>query len=593
MKVFLNNVKDFDIASKEKYLKSMIIWIAPLVVLIGLVGFPVIKGMTPYWKNPTVIPATAFLLISAICFLLVRFKQYIAAVHLYAYAFIFAPFAAVTYGDNPADPGLAVLMVGGVLLASVLFNSQMAVMISGGITIAAVAFLFLLLPDQDDSILFITLSVVVTLTALVVIFKEISEQFERNRRSNLEKVNRRLKDHTRRLEQEIIERIQIEKELKLAKEKAEESDTLKSAFLASMNHELRTPLNHIIGFSTLIKDHSKEKGIKNYSKIVHNSGQNLLSIIEDIFSLSMAEHSMIAMRMDEIPVRDLYAYLQDFLGMILEESQKQNRIKTEFRLDEHLDGRVLVIDQLKVKQVMSNLVKNAVKFTESGKIGIEIKETGREMISLIVSDTGIGIPREKQQIIFEFFRQADEKVYINYGGLGVGLALSKKLADVMKGTIEVQSEPGKGSSFIFSLPVKYSVSRVAEQVKKQKLTDNTDLSDKTILIVDDDDYSLELLAELLLKTKCKILRASNGQEAFDEFSSTNCDVILMDLKMPEMDGREATRRIKEINPSVPIIAVTAYSTEDDDQIQGDFNEYVRKPVSKEELFRILEIFLMN
>ncbi len=242
-----------------------------------------------------------------------------------------------------------------------------------------------------------------------------------------------------------------ELELLDAKEKAEESNRLKSAFLATMNHELRTPLNHIIGFSDLIMSHPAKA--QDFVEVIKSSGQKLLDIVEDIFQLALAEQSEIILRNDTFNLGSMFSDSIQVLSEILEVSGKRDVIELRFSPEEVLLNKVVIGDLNKINQVLGNLFKNAVKFTEKGFIefGMSMKTAGA--VTFFVRDTGMGIPKEKHSIIFEFFRQADDSNTRKHGGIGVGLAISKRITEVLKGKLTFISEPQKGSTFYFSLPV--------------------------------------------------------------------------------------------------------------------------------------------
>lgn len=242
-----------------------------------------------------------------------------------------------------------------------------------------------------------------------------------------------------------------ELELLEAKEKAEEGNRLKSAFLATMNHELRTPLNHIIGFSDLIMSHPARA--QDFVEVIKSSGQKLLSIVEDIFQLALAEQSEIILRNDTFNLGSMFSDSIQVLSEILEVSGKRHVIELRFSPEEVLLNKVVIGDMNKINQVLGNLFKNAVKFTEKGFIefGMSMKAAGT--VTFFVRDTGMGIPKEKHSVIFEFFRQADDSNTRKYGGIGVGLAISKRITEVLKGKLTFISEPQQGSTFYFSLPV--------------------------------------------------------------------------------------------------------------------------------------------
>lgn len=449
MRIYLKEDDTFT-APRSRYLIMMIWVVLPLVVLVGHVGVPLFTRLTPYWKNPTVIPASLFLLISILSLLLLRKNKYLGAVHLYVYGFIFAPFVAVIL-DQVENPNLAGLMVGGVIVSSVLFPKLRAVIISGIITVLSLVSLFFFYPVNIHPSLFYNICVNTTLISLIIIFKKVNDYFEEIKRQKIAAINQTLTEQTSLLEEEIEKRKEIEIDLKSAKEKAEESNQLKSAFLASMNHELRTPLNHIIGFSSLIESEEKLEDIRTYANTINDSGQKLLAIIEDIFSLAMTENMSISLRLEPIKIQDLFDQLVSIQKMSLSDAGKMNSIVPEFYIDNSLLNETFIIDKYKVIQVITNFIHNGVKFTDSGSIKIEVLSNTKGKIDISVQDTGIGIAKEKQEVIFEFFRQENHDISIRYEGLGIGLAISKRIADAMNARIILKSEQGKGSRFTLSL----------------------------------------------------------------------------------------------------------------------------------------------
>jgi len=250
------------------------------------------------------------------------------------------------------------------------------------------------------------------------------------------------------------QRIRSEEALAKALENANESDRLKSAFLATISHELRTPLNHILGFGALIRDHSSEKHIKEFAADLCTSGNGLLGMIEDMFALSLAEKSAMIVRTSQVKGVELYMACKELLTEMLHSSGKNELIKLHFKPDHALMTTTLITDRQKIQQVLTNLFNNAVKFTPSGTIEFGIART-RDSLKMYVSDTGIGIPADQQQHIFDLFRQLDDGINRHYGGLGIGLSMSKKLAEVLGGRLSVESEPGKGSCFYFTVPVQF------------------------------------------------------------------------------------------------------------------------------------------
>ena len=248
-------------------------------------------------------------------------------------------------------------------------------------------------------------------------------------------------------------RKKAEGELRLALTKAEESDRLKSAFLATMNHELRTPLNHILGFSELIQSGVMQEDNQSFAASIYSSGKNLLALIEDIFDLALADQGNVKLRLQTFLLMDHFMENKSSFDQILQSSGKADNIKLIFKPDTKLLSTYLTVDRSKVNQVLINLFKNAVKFTNSGTIefGYKSNETGK--LTFYIKDTGIGIPKEKQSIIFDFFRQGDDSPTRVYGGIGIGLAISLKIARILKGELSVISESGKGSAFYLTVPV--------------------------------------------------------------------------------------------------------------------------------------------
>jgi len=253
----------------------------------------------------------------------------------------------------------------------------------------------------------------------------------------------------------ISDKKQLWDDLVTAKDKAEESNRLKSAFLTTMNHELRTPLNHVIGFSEIIRDSSQEEETRQFAETILQSGQGLLEIIEDIFDLALTEKSVIKLRLKSFQTEKMYREMKSILEELLYNAKKQDQLELVFNPEEALLSRKILSDRNKLVQVMTNLFKNAIKFTDIGSIEFGVYQTQNTYLNLYVKDTGIGIAEDKKDIIFEFFRQGDDSHTRRFGGVGIGLAISKKIAEAMDGSITVQSEPGQGSTFLFTVPLKF------------------------------------------------------------------------------------------------------------------------------------------
>ncbi len=394
--------------------------------------------------------------------------------------------------------------------------------------------------------------------------------------------------------QDITERKAHEKALRAAKEKAEESDRLKSAFLANMSHEIRTPMNAILGFSELLKSDGLTKEARDeYIKIINSKGNELMLIINDIIDISKIEAGDIKIRKSEIKVVD---FLNTVYGEFCKEKNLLNKDEIQFRLKlPETGGPVLFTDASRLKQILYNLFSNALKFTHEGYIEMGCYSDNWKVV-FYVKDTGIGIEENKKDIIFERFRQVDESLNSEFGGTGLGLAISRHLTTLLGGEIWMESVINQGSTFYFYLPLlkesKTSSSRATASKDKQK--DPIDLSGKKILIAEDDSSNYLFLESFLKRTNSRIIWAKDGEKLLEILrTEPDIDLILMDLRMPVLNGIDATRRIRKTNPDVPVVALTAYVFQDDQEksIQAGCNDYLSKPVKIEELTAILRKYL--
>lgn len=396
------------------------------------------------------------------------------------------------------------------------------------------------------------------------------------------------KESVKKLNASLDEICKINQELEELKSKAEECEKVKSAFLATINHELKTPLNHILGFSDVIAEMSSDENIRKFAAIIKKSGTGLLTIIEDIFSLAMLEQNEIIVRKNELCIRDLFEELKAELDEVLNESQKNNLIHAEYCVDESLLPLNILADRPKVSQVMSNLIRNAVKYTRKGKIKLLLEKPSKNELSIRISDTGIGIPKDKQKLIFDLFRQGDISNSRKYEGVGIGLAISQKIALVIGGEIRVSSVPEMGSEFSFRFPAEFTETTEPDTDKDQSV--RSLLKNKKVLIAEDDLISMELLSEVLRETECEVFKAENGIEAVELCKKhKDFSLILMDIKMPFMDGDTATREIKKTRPDLPVLAITAYITdlEKEKYLMAGCSDVLRKPINKEQLFQTI------
>jgi signal transduction histidine kinase/CheY-like chemotaxis protein len=372
------------------------------------------------------------------------------------------------------------------------------------------------------------------------------------------------------------------KELLRAKEKAEESDRLKSTFLANLSHEIRTPMNAIMGFADLLESEKLSgKTREKYIRIIRNSGGYLLSIINDIVEISQIEAGQIELNENEIEINGLLDEVYNSFKTIIA-SRKNLNLKLEKPNPPFIEK--VWFDEVKLKQILMNLIHNAIKFTEQGEVSFGYTTKNSSKIFFYVKDTGVGIAPEKHQVIFERFRQVDSQNAKIHSGSGLGLSISKAYTEIMGGSISVKSEEGKGAEFIIAfplVPVKSSLSN--KPVEKSEEVNVVSNGNRIILIVEDEDINWYLIEQVLSRYNYKLIRAENGLEAV-EFCKNNKDIdlVLMDIKMPVMNGFDALEEIRKINPKLPVIAQTAYALSGDvERIKSVFDDYITKPINRQ------------
>ena len=396
---------------------------------------------------------------------------------------------------------------------------------------------------------------------------------------------------------DITDRKRIEKSLIIAKEKAEESDRLKSAFLSNMSHEIRTPMNAILGFSGLLSDPESSEEEKNeYIEIIKERGNDLMRIISDIIDVAKIESGQLKISIKDCKVNRL---LEDIHTTFTQIKQKQgkNNVDLIIHLEVPDHEFTILTDPQRLRQVITNLVENALKFTESGAIefGYAIKEDvgiGKS-IEFFIEDSGIGIPQEMHAVIFERFRQVDDSHTRTYGGTGLGLTICKNLTHLMGGELNLQSEVGKGTRFTITLPMWTISSQREEPAEDKTKTKERDWKEKVILIAEDEESNYTFLEHVLKRTGVKLLWAQNGMEAVNIAQTEKIDLILMDIRMPGMDGYEATEIIKKGNKSLPIIAQTAYALKGEKELSigSGCDAYISKPIDIIELMGLLSTHL--
>lgn len=379
------------------------------------------------------------------------------------------------------------------------------------------------------------------------------------------------------------------KQLEISKKKAEESDKLKSSFLANLSHEIRTPMNAIVGFSDLLDNPDLSENEKQeYLKIIKNSGANLVSIIEDLIEMSKIDAKQIVPKYDGVDIEKCINELFHSIQVTIpKEKQLQFYIKESVK---KIEGKILT-DEIKLKQILINLITNAIKFTPKGYVNFGYTLNKKQnVLEFRVADSGLGIDGNNLKVIFDRFRRIEDEFYVESSGLGLGLSITKAYVEMLGGTISVESKSGEGSVFLFTIPLKYDlVEKKAKPIYQYNVSKNS--GNQTILVAEDDSINFLLLKKILELKNYKVLRASNGQEAVDMCSSNpNIDLVFMDIKMPILDGFKALKKVKKNRPNLPVIAQTAYSSaEDKEKINNaGFVDYITKPLNKEKIFELLE-----
>lgn len=379
------------------------------------------------------------------------------------------------------------------------------------------------------------------------------------------------------------------KQLEISKKKAEESDKLKSSFLANLSHEIRTPMNAIIGFSDLLANENLDKKDKSdYLKIIKNSGSNLVSIIEDLIEMSKIDAKQISPNFKGF---DLDKCIKELYETIKVTIPKEKKIDFHIQECENSVKRNVITDELKLRQIITNLITNSIKYTSKGFIifGYEVDEKSKK-ITFTVKDSGIGINENNLKVIFDRFRRIEDDFSAELSGLGLGLAISKAYVEMLGGSISVSSKVGVGSVFSFTIPLKYDNNQ--ETSSSVKSINNLEINgNKTILIAEDDNINFLLLKKILQIRNYTVIRAVNGQEAV-ELCSNNPEInlVFMDIKMPILDGYAALKKIKKIKPNLPIIAQTAHSSSEDKAriIGAGFIDFIIKPLDKEKIFELID-----
>ncbi|HEY4785413.1 MAG TPA: ATP-binding protein, partial [Bacteroidales bacterium] len=401
------------------------------------------------------------------------------------------------------------------------------------------------------------------------------------------------KEYNNGYARDITDRKKTEQELIKAKEKAEESDRLKTAFIQNMSHEIRTPMNAIMGFSELLgENYNNKPKLKYFSEIINQRSNDLLNIVNDLLDIAKIESGQFQIYYEDCNINNLFAELKVFFAEQQTRMKKQNIF---FDVQAHCDLRSLAIttDKVKLKQIFINLFSNAFKFTDEGKIeGGCILDENRKLI-FYVSDTGIGIPQDKHQYIFERFSQLEKGGPRFYGGTGLGLSIVKGLVELLGGKIWLESEPGKGTTFYFTIDYKNQPAPDTLPNEEKLVQEDYDFQNKSILVVEDDPYNMELILEVISGTGLNILLARTGSEAIDIALSQTPQLVLLDIGLPDMMGYEVARQILLQRPFMPIVAQTAYATEEDRNkaTKSGCVDHISKPLKSEKLLGTIHKYL--
>ena len=421
---------------------------------------------------------------------------------------------------------------------------------------------------------------------------ETAEEELRASNEELNEVNQKLEEQNDELE-DINNRLEKQKvELKQAKEKAEESDRLKSAFLTNMSHEIRTPMNSIMGFSQILQDREfPTNKHREFLDIIHSSTKHLLNIINDLVDVSKIQANQLSIHLRPFSLNEVMQQLYSTWNNQLNTKDKGHlQLKMDLGLDQK-ESRI-ESDFQRLRQIMDNLLSNAIKFTDEGTVAFGYTLRHDHTLLFYVKDTGMGIPPDKKDFVFERFTQANDSSSRFYEGTGLGLTISKNLVELLGGEMWVESEEGKGSVFYFTLPYKTQGKEEEERSEAEKADYNW--QGKTLLIVEDDPTSLEYLKEMLAPRGPTLILKATGEDGFQAFKDhPHIDLILMDIRLPDISGTEIIKRIRQTGTDVKIIAQTAYAMGEDRNtlLQAGADDYIAKPIEINDFFQVIHKYI--
>jgi signal transduction histidine kinase len=553
-----------------------------IILIVSLILLPLLAGYKILYFS-VFYPVDYILLLLSVFFgfLIIILKK--GHVRIASYLFITAAWIALTfmagYSDGIKDISVVSYIV--IIFLATLFTSARFAFL---ITIASIASVWLMvfIPPRNGFMTpgDIPVMIGIDYTFLFIIVLVSVVLFSRSYHYSFNRVSRELRDRTKAEKLLSMNEIRLKEkneELIIAKEKAEESDRLKTAFLKNLSHEIRTPMNGIIGFVDLLQqpDTEKEKRAE-YISVIKSCTMQLASLVNDLIDISKIDAGAVELKISQFESRKLMTDIENMFSKTAKDKSLKFNIYCDF------DNIVIRSDQGKIMQALSNLVSNAIKFTPDGSISVKLTRLLNNLI-ISVTDTGIGIKESNQKLIFDRFRQAETGLSRTYEGSGLGLAITKGNIEFLGGMIEVESQIGKGSVFTCTIPVEF-ISGATAYIHNKPVIGT--LKRLKILAVEDDEFAYIYLRELLKGLNIELYWAMNGAAAVEKFKADmSFDIILMDLKMPVMDGYEATKILKSIKPGIPVIAISAFAIQEEikNNIGVSFDGHIMKPLEKNDL----------
>jgi signal transduction histidine kinase len=551
------------------------------ILKVSLILLPLLAGYKILYFS-VLFPVDYLLLLLSVFFVILLFILKRGYVRQVSHLFIVATWIALTcmaaFSDGVKDISIVAYIV--VIFLATLFTSARFAVVITLVSIVSV-WLMAFIPPRNGFMPLgdtpLVLSIDYTVIFIIVLVSIVL--FARSYHYSFDRVSRELQDRTKAEKMLSMNEIRLKEkneELVLAKEKAVESERLKTAFLKNLSHEIRTPMNGIVGFVDLLQqpDTDQEKRDE-YIAVVKSCTMQLASLVNDLIDISKIDAGAVELKISQFESGKLIRDIENMFSKTAKNKGLEFITKCDF------NNIVIRSDHGKIMQAMSNLVSNAIKFTPDGSVSVTLSRLLNNLI-ITVSDTGIGIKESNQKLIFDRFRQAESGLSRTYEGSGLGLAITKGNIEFLGGKIEVESIIGKGSVFTCTIPVEF-VSGATGYINEKPVVGT--LKKLKILAVEDDEFTYIYLRELLKGLNIELVWAMNGSDAVEKFRvNSSFDIVLMDLKMPVMDGYEATRIIKAIKPGIPVIAISAFPLQKEiDDAGATFDGHLIKPVEKNDL----------